>query len=178
MNPNKIKPCLLFEDADEGLEAVEEEPEDDEVDEEAETDIDEASQGSQSSAIIVTSSKKSQGKKPARAITPESEDEIQHKMSSFKARLAASGSASSRKKVPSSRALFDESEDDDPFGAPTPSGKSKSKPKILGNHDGFSSDEEESGVPYRQRSGVKRALGSILDTPQSAPRKKTRRALF
>ena len=58
MNPNKIKPCLLFEDADEGLEAVEEEPEDDEVDEEAETDIDEASQGSQSSAIIVTSSKK------------------------------------------------------------------------------------------------------------------------
>lgn len=186
LNPTKIKPRLLFPSVEDQVDAIEnildaiqEEQEDDgqetEADSEAETDIDEPA--SQSSSIVI---KKSHGKKPARAITPESEGEIEVKMSSFKARLAASGSASTRKKAPSSRALFDEGEDDDdPFGASTtPSGKSKAKKVAITSLDGFSSNEEEeveAVVGARSGRGIKRALGSVLDTPQSAPRKKTRR---
>jgi hypothetical protein len=168
LNPARIKPRFLFQSASSKAEKAEKEPKknnltEDEVDEEAETDIDveERPQSRSSSIVITHKSHKKTSKRPAVSrMTPDSDDEVQAppKTSSFKARLAAS-SAASRKRLSGSKALFDDGEDES-WHPPVPKAAELS--------------DEETAPPKR---GVKRGLDIGLDTPPST-RKRTRRALY
>ena len=112
LNPLKIKPRVLFPSAPPKLSKADVEEEDGEdagsapeVDEEAETDIDEYPP-SQSSSIVISSKKA--GKRPVVSrMTPESESDELPPVSSFKARLQAA----SKKRLSGSKALFDADED-------------------------------------------------------------------
>jgi hypothetical protein len=177
LNPAQIKPRFLFTSAKASKETDPTE-EGNAEDEEAETDIDiviaekkAAGKGkrpevSRMTPDIVLAEKKTthkgKGKRPeVSRMTPDTEDEVQApaKVSSFKARLAAS-SAASKKRLTASKALFDEGEDESWL---PPSLKAAEV-----------SDDE---VVARPKKGVKRNLDIGLDTPPST-RKRTRRALY
>jgi hypothetical protein len=162
LNPTKIKPRMLFSTASpRHLELDDELKEnnavDEEVDEEAETEVDEASQ---SSAIVVSSKKSGTRRPTVSRMTPDSEDEVRPKFSSFKSKLAAS------RRVSSSKALFDEGEDD-PFGAPANPATVKAKSAFFSN---------EATSPKGR--GVKRSLDAALGTPTTPRGKRTRHALY
>ncbi|CCX32213.1 hypothetical protein FPQ18DRAFT_63890 [Pyronema domesticum] len=173
LNPQQIQPRLLFESEAEA--EAEEKGEGvfaDSSDEEAETELDEET----SSAIIiqepVKSIKKSTPRRPlVSRMTPDSDDDDGEivpkfpKFQSFKSKLAAAN-----RRVSSSKALFDEGEDD-PFNAP-------SNPRKQDAQGILSDDEEEIVLPKNGR-GIKRNLESTLEMPQTpqSGRKKTRQAL-
>lgn len=104
-------------------------------------------------------------------MTPDSDDDDGEivpkfpKFQSFKSKLAAAN-----RRVSSSKALFDEGEDD-PFNAP-------SNPRKQDAQGILSDDEEEIVLPKNGR-GIKRNLESTLEMPQTpqSGRKKTRQAL-
>lgn len=163
MNPTKVKPRLLFQSPARQLKLDDEHKEnnavDEDVDEEAETEVDEASQ---SSAIVVSGSKPGSRRPPASRMTPDSEDEIQAKLPSLKSRLADSA-----RRISGSKALFDEGEDD-PFGAPA-AAKAKA---------GCSSGDD---ARPRSSRGVKRGPDAVLgsaSTPRPSGAKRSKRALY
>lgn len=169
LNPAKVKPRLLFQSPARQLKLDDELKEnnavDEDVDEEAETEVDEASQ---SSAIVVVSASSKSGSRrplpPSSRMTPDSEDEIQASLKSSRVADSTPRRLSGRK------ALFDEGEDD-PFGAPANPATAKAK-------TGCSSGDE---ARPRSGRGVKRgpeaALGgaSALRPPGA---KRSKRVLY
>lgn len=181
LNPTQVQPRVLFPSvpksaskAKSGLMLGTAAEEADEVDEEAETDIDDVPQSQTSSIIVKT--RKAGGRLSVSRMTPESEDEMPTttKISSFKARIAAAAAASSassasasssKKRLSSSKALFDDGED----GAWRQSSTTKG---------GFASDDEVP-APSPKTRGVKRGITETgLTTPASTVRKRTRRAFY
>jgi len=161
LNPTKIKPRLLFpsvskpeaENNSKHKRVSKEVDRNDEEDEEAETDIDGLIQASPS-GIVIPENKRSNKKRPAVSrMTPESDDDVQIQIPSFKSKLDR------EKRLSGSKALFDEGEDN-PFDDPAES----------------PSADHDDGVT--QRRGIKRSLETALNTPQSIGRKRMRRALF
>jgi hypothetical protein len=160
LNPTKIKPRLLFPSVSQPEaknnskhKRVRKEVDRNDEDEEAETDIDGLIQASPS-GIVISENKRSDKKRPVVSrMTPESDDDVQIQIPSFKSKLDPG------KRLSGSKALFDEGEDN-PFDDPAKS--------PLADHD--------DGVT--QRRGIKRSLETALDTPQSLGRKRMRRALF
>lgn len=177
LNPTQVQPRVLFPSAPKpspkaksGLMLSTAAEEVDEVDEEAETDIDDVPQSQTSSIIVKT--RKAGGRLSVSRMTPESEDEMPTttKISSFKARIAAAAAASaasassSKKRLSSSKALFDDGEDDAWRQSSTTKG-------------GFVSDEVP--APSPKTRGVKRGITETgLTTPASTVRKRTRRAFY
>jgi hypothetical protein len=181
LNPSKIRPRFLFSSAKTSKKTEPAEHGNVE-DEEAETDIDvvlaeknetskskgkgKSQEVSRTTSEIVLAEKKETGKGKGKGkrpevsrMTPDSEDEAPPKVSSFKARLAASGAAS-KKRLSASKALFDEGEDE-----------SWLPPALK------AADVSDDDVVARPKKGVKRNLDIGLDTPPST-RKRTRRALY
>ena len=144
---------------------------DEDVDEEAETEVDEASQSSAIVVVSASSSSKPGSRRPppppASRMTPDSEDEIQAKLPSLRSSRAAD---STPRRLSGRNALFDEGEDD-PFGAPANPVTAKAK-------TGCSSGDE---ARPRSGRGVKRGPEAALSgasalRPPGA--KRSKRALY
>lgn len=182
LKPSQIKPRLLFpsagstksrhSEAEKNDPIVEDPLVDTDVDEEAETDIDEAASVcasvkkapivfSATKKTTVTSTKKvtTKARKPVSRMTPDSDDDGEILV---KEPVIPSTPKRGRKnRVSASQSLFDEDEDDDIFS------------RTPGNMSLF--DKEPVVEPKR---GMKRKIEFGLDTPPRSTHKKSRRMGF